>query len=513
MAGKKPKQRLVRINLGATEKSMPLGQALGLIADASKAQHWPRLIAFCEQVLGQVPGAEEARVALYRALAQTEQYSTLLEHCEARLKDAPRDILSLEYSAHALRQTGRDPEALPRLIKAVELARTNTRLLNALGTLYKELGDFAKAMECFERVTIIRPSLGKAWWNRSDLVTDDAREIDSLNKQLNRHPPGSKERHYLHFALYRAYERIGEYDAAYGHLVQGNALKKALLGYRVEENLDNDRRIVEFFTSTFDELKHKVDAAAYSAEPARPIFIVGMPRTGSSLVEQILASHPQVTGGGEIPLLPRATEITLRRGAFTTAFPDCLKAFTSQGFAQLGELYQQMAGALAHGNSVLTDKYLLNYKAIPLIRLSLPQAKIIHIRRNALDVCFGCYRQLFTEGLGFCYDLGDLAATWHSHEGMMKAWAALEDQAFLSIAYEDLVTDTESSIDRLLDYCELPPATQCHRFYETRRSIKTASNTQVRQPIFNTGMGRWEPYRKHLQALEASLEAAENNPV
>ena len=507
MKGKKPlkQAKTVTLSLNGQSRTLPLPRACELANDHLRNNRIAAAIALAEQILRQHQTDETARLTLYRALAAGEQYEPLATLCQQHLQSSPRATLSLEYGAHALRQLGRDDDALPLLQKAVELTKTDARLLNALGTAYKEQGKRQKALDCFNRAAIIKPTFGQPYWNRSDLVDDHGPEIDVLRKNLKRLPDNARELPYFHFALYRALDAVGEYERAFAHLAKGNAAKKAQRNYRVEDDLANDRNIIAFFKENFSRLQQRLAGKCSDFSDYRALFIVGMPRSGTSLVEQILASHPEVNGGGELPLLTRATEMQLRRAGSTLPFPESLRGFSSDDFAQTGHTYARLIAPFAQGKPSVTDKFLLNYKAIPMIRLVLPNARIIHVERNAMDTCFGGYRQLFNKGLGFCYDLGDLAATWRSYRLMIDTWQQLPGCDFHTLRYESLVGDLEGNLRELLAFCDLPWQNACLEFHRRQGPVKTASSEQVRQPLFSSGIGRWQRYAQYLAPLQDSL--------
>jgi tetratricopeptide (TPR) repeat protein len=497
--------RLIELATPSGIKQMALKDALVILERALTNQQWQQVVRIAGDIVKQVPGSEQARAALYQGLTKLSQFVALHQRCLEHLEKQPRALISLEYIAHSLRQTGDDKQALGYLEQATTLAPTNTRLINALGTLYKELGQTKTALTCFDRAIAIKPRSGKAWWNRSDLDIDHANNIPTMESQLTRLEANSPQRPYFHFALYRSYEAVGEYDNAFAHLQKGNTAKKALLAYDVSADLEYDRVLTDFFRQHFVDLKQKVESSGYAPATCTPIFIVGMPRSGTSLVEQILASHSNVNGCGEIAALPQATEWVLHQHAQKTDFPHALAALSAAQLISIGEQYQRLTNNLKNGFATLTDKFLLNYKAIPLIGLTLPNARIIYLSRDGMDTCFGCYRQLFHQGLGFTYSLQDLAKTFNSHAEMIASWQALMPDQLYRLDYQALVTQPKEEIERLLSWCNLPDEQQCYTFFDTDRSVKTASNLQVRKPIFQSGIGRWKTYEKQLQELASSL--------
>jgi len=503
------KSRSLTLKIAGKQKIAPMPQALEILDKQIGHQQWSAAADLSRQIIGQVPGSNEARIALYRALAETRQFPQLEQLCRDHLKGQPRHSISLEYMAFSLRQQGREAEALPYLVQAVAVETTNSRLVNVLGTLYKELGEFAKAKDCFDKALALKPLSGKTWWNRSDLSQTPQQDTTDLEKQLRRLPSNSRQKHYFHFALYRAYDALGEFEQAFEHLQKGNAAKADLLDYNLAGELAQDDQLVAFFEANYQKLKTSLESTSLS--DFSPLFIVGMPRSGTSLVEQILAAHSQVRGCGELSALPQATSEILNIFAKGAAFPECLATIPAHGLAQIGHRYQQLTANFLEGKATTTDKFLLNYKAVPLISLVLPKARIIHLQRNGMDVCFGCYRQLFDQGLGFTYDLRDMAKTYGQQKTMAKRWKSLINEGYYWLDYEQLVADPVQEIKQLLAFCGLNDEESCYQFHQSTQTVKTISSTQVRQPIFNSGLGRWKPYAQWLQPLMDSLEEIEKD--
>lgn len=500
--------KTITIMQAGRSSTLPLAAVLQLIDKAFSDKRYDNAIQLARQLLSQHPGTDRARLVLYRSLVATEQFFELDNLCSDHLASKPRDVMSLEYRAHALRHLGRDSEALPLLEKAVAIAGPDARLINALGTAYKEAGRAGSALQCFQRATAIKPLFGMAYWNRSDLDTDRYSEIQTLETKLERLPKDSKELPYFYFSLYRAYEAVGELDKAFENLQKGNASKKATLGYQVDNEVANDDRIRQFFKTNYQEFRTQIAQSGVEFPNFSPIFIVGMPRSGTSLVEQILAAHSQVSGGGELPLLTRATEMLLRRLNSSETFPQCLSQFAVSDFAQLGLTYRDLAVTHLGKLPRLTDKFLLNYKVAPLIKLVLPEAKIVHVRRDPMDTCFGCFRQLFTTGLGFSYDWDDLVQSYASYQTTMTSWQEMMGDELYNLSYEELIDNIEPTAQHLLAYCELPWEDQCLNFHTIERPVKTVSSLQVREPVFKSGVGRWKCYQKQLEPFRQRLLSA-----
>jgi tetratricopeptide (TPR) repeat protein len=307
------------------------------------------------------------------------------------------------------------------------------------------------------------------------------------------------ERGLLLFALGKAYEDLGDSDRAFAYLQEANDLKRATLAYDVERDVDYLERVA----SSFDgDLVGRLAGAGSRSD--LPILIVGMPRSGTSLVEQILASHPAVHGGGERPDLREIATVVSVLGS-GEGFPEGIASVARDDLARLGEGYAHRLQRLAAAAARVTDKGLLNFSFLGFAQLILPRARVIHCVREPLDTCVSCFA-LNLEDLAFTYDFSDLGRYHRAYAKLMEHWrSVLPKGAILEVRYEDLVDDLEGEARRLFDYCDLPWNDSCLRFHSTKRVVRTASAAQVRKPLYNSSVGRWRKYEQHLGPLKEAL--------
>jgi tetratricopeptide (TPR) repeat protein len=309
----------------------------------------------------------------------------------------------------------------------------------------------------------------------------------------------SRSRLNLHFALAKAFEDLGQPDRSFQHQLSGNAVKRAAIQYDEAKMLDSFGRIKRVFSP--DMLK-RLPRAAVSSE--LPIFVLGMPRSGSSLVEQILASHPQAVGAGELPDLPTlARDLGPDQGPF---FPEFVERMGAADLQALGDAY--VSGLRRRDARALriVDKQPENFRLIGLIHHCLPGAKIVHTRRDAVDSCLSIYSKLFSAEMGYAYDLGEIGRYWRAYEDLMAHWrAVLPEGSFLDIDYEALVADQEGQTRRLLEFCGLEWDEACLQFHRTDRPVRTASAAQVRKPLYSSAVGRWRPRPEQLAPLLEGL--------
>jgi hypothetical protein len=302
----------------------------------------------------------------------------------------------------------------------------------------------------------------------------------------------------LHFALGRTAGKAGADAAAFGHFAAGNRLKRATLDYDGAATGDNFARAAAAFDAAFFARHQGAGDAS-----ALPIVIVGMPRSGTTLVEQILASHPEVHGAGELPELGAlATALAARTGG---RYPECASAADAAAWGELGADYAAALAALAPDKARVCDKLPGNFSRLGLLRAMAPNAAIIHCRRDPLDTCYSCYSQLFAEGQPFAYEQTELGLYYREYEALMAHWHAVLPGRILEVRYEDVVGDLEGQARRLLEHCGLEWDPRCLEFHTTRRTVRTASLVQVRQPIYSSSIGRWRRHEKELAPLIEAL--------
>jgi hypothetical protein len=303
----------------------------------------------------------------------------------------------------------------------------------------------------------------------------------------------------LHFALGKAYADLGEHPRSFAYLLKGNALKRAGVRYDEAATLKRFERIQAAFTSEL--LREKAGAGDGSTAP---VFVLGMPRSGTTLVEQILASHSKVFGAGELDAFGRAVaSIATVNGV---AFPEFASTISAEGLRSLGESYVERLSRAPAAAGRIVDKMPSNFAFVGLIHLALPHARIIHTRRDPLDTCLSCFSILFTSEHAHAYDLGELGRFYRGYASLMTHWRnVLPPGVMLEVQYEDVVDDLEGQARTIIAHCGLEWEDSCLAFHATQRPVETASARQVRQPIYRSSVGRWRSYAGLLQPLRRAL--------
>jgi tetratricopeptide (TPR) repeat protein len=440
-------------------------------------------------------GLAPALVRLGR-LAEAQAAVRYLEKIEP---DSPQTWVAIaSVATRMLRQE----EALDAYERAALLKPDDPGLLISAGHLQKTLGRRRESEASYKAALGVDPGRAEAWWSLADLknyVFSDA-EIDEMQRLLS---SGARERSneaQLQFALGRAMEQREAYEPAFAHYAAGNALRRMDEPFDIEMFERRCARIRAFFDAGF----FAAHRGSGDANPA-PIFIVGLPRSGSTLLEQILASHPQVEGTMELPNILNMVAQFDDLAAGRNGYPETVGRASLAQLAALGRRYLEETAPLRSGRAHFTDKLPNNFSHIGLIHTILPRATVIDARRHPMDACFSTFKQHFAEGQTFSYDLTDLGRYYRCYLSLMDHWDAVLPGRVLRVQYEELVREPEAHIRRLLAHCGLSFEPACLNFHATRRAVRTASAEQVRQPLYSSGVGYWRHFERELEPLRRAL--------
>lgn len=409
--------------------------------------------------------------------------------------------------AHALlagihAEMSRPAQAETEYERALALKPDSNDALLGLGHLCIENGQMDRARELFRRALAFKPDdlAARIHLAQNDKVKTGDENFSALLAEEHKMPGYSDTRRLsLHFALGKCHDDTGDHDRAFPHYLAGCRLKRARLNYDADAAAKQFAQLQEIFSTEF------IDRLRGSGDPSPlPIFVLGMPRSGTTLTEQIIASHPDVFGAGELPDLLRIAHRKTHPDIAT--FPDNLRHLDAATLAAWGKEYIDSLRPRAAAARRITDKMPANFFVLPLIHLMLPNAKIVHVNRNPVDTCVSCFTRLFHRKQEHTYDLAELGRYYADYARLMDHWRkVLPAGAFLDIRYEDIVADQEKEARRLLDYCGLEWNDACLDFHKTRRQIRTASVTQVRQPIYTSSVERWRKYERFLGPLLEEL--------
>jgi hypothetical protein len=374
-----------------------------------------------------------------------------------------------------------------------------------IGHALKTVGQLPRAIDAYRAAAAARSSFGDAYWSLANLKTyrfSDA-EIGHMCAEEASEATALVDRHHLCFALGKAFEDRGETAESWFYYERGNALKREESRYRPEVYETNTKKQIEVCTRDFFGRR-----TGWGAPGPDPILIVGLPRSGSTLIEQILASHSKVEGTQELADIQRIV-LELQGRDYdpdNPRYPGALAEMTREDFGRLGEKYLADTRIYRKGGKpFFIDKMPNNFRHIGLIHLMLPGARIIDARRDPMSCCFSNLKQLFAQGQEFTYSVDDIARYYRTYLELMRHWDDALPGRVLRVQHEDVVDDLEGSVRRILDHCGLPFEPACVEYYKTERSVRTPSSEQVRQPIFRDGLDQWKPYGAWLGPLQAAL--------
>ncbi len=473
-----------------------IGTRLGRYEDAEN------LLARCLELAPSfAPARRNYAVALYR---QTKAEAALVQ-IDMLLADDPRDPGLRNLKAAALGRVGDYEQAIACYEALLRDHPVQPKAWMSLGHALKTVGRRADSVAAYRKAQEQAPALGEAYWSLANLKTFrfDQADVAAMRAQLGRPDLADEDRLHLRFALGKALEDAGADEEAFQQYLAGNALRRASLEYDPDETAGHVRRCRATFTAGFFAARE-----GGGCQAPDPIFIVGLPRAGSTLVEQILSSHSQVEGTMELPDIPalaRRLDGRSRRDE-ASSYVEAVAALDGEALREMGEAYLESTRVQRRlGRPFFIDKMPNNFAHVGLIRLILPRARIIDVRRHPLGCGFSGFKQHFARGQAFTYDLTDLGRYYADYVALMAHFDAVLPGCVHRVIYEALVDDLEGEVRRLLDYCGLPFEPACLAFHDNDRAVRTASSEQVRRPLFAEGVDHWRRFEPWLGPLKAAL--------
>jgi predicted Zn-dependent protease len=481
-------------------------QALRMLAEiAAEREDYVESERLYAQCLSVAPGYSRARFDLARTLHLQQKAQPMLPLLERLLRLEPASLPYRSLQASAFGLLGQNERARKILESLILEFPGNEALYVHYGNALRTGGFAAEAIAAYRKGAELRPGYGEAWFCLANLKTFrfEAAEMRTMREQADRPDLSDEDRLQLDFALGKALEDAGEYDASFQHYARGNALRRRAVFYEADVNTRFVESLKKMYSTDFFAAR-----GGSGCEAPDPIFIVGLPRSGSTLLEQILASHSQVEGTRELPDIQGfALELGIRESRIESPqFGHSLESLGRDELQALGRRYlDQTRSSRVGGKPYFIDKTPSNFFHVGLIQLILPNARIIDARRSALACSFSNFKQHFQAGVWFSYSLDDIGRFYRSYIQLMTHYDSVLPGRVHRVQYERLVSDLPGEVRKLLEYCGLPFEEQCLRFHETQRVVQTASSEQVRTPLFAEGVDQWRNFEPWLGELKRAL--------
>ena len=490
------KQHLRRCptDIGAMRMLAELAVRLGRLGDAN---------ALLDRALALAPQFHPARFARALVLSRRGRLTEAVEEVDRLLKDNPGNLANLNLKASILVRLGGFEEARGMYEHVLAEQPRQPKIWMNLGHVLKTSGRTSEGIEAYRRSITLSPTLGESWWSLANLKTFRFSDGDVASMQEALTSPGvdDSDRLHLHFALGKAFEDAGDFERSFDHYAQGNALRRSQVEYDADKMHARVERVRALLTPSFIEAR-----TSYGCPAPDPIFIVGLPRSGSTLLEQILASHSMVEGTMELPDI----DLIARRFGIKAGEdkPELLSDLSADGCRELGEEYLERTRIQRRlGRPFFIDKMPNNWRHVALIHLILPNAKIVDARRHPVACCFSAWKQHFARGQTFTYDFTDLGRYYSDYVALMDHVDAVMPGRVVRVIHERLVENPEAEVRRLLARLGLPFEQGCLDFYKNERAVRTASSEQVRQPISKEGIDQWRNYETRLAPLVDELSS------
>ena len=470
-----------------------IGITLGMLDEA---------IVLLERCLALAPNFTIAQANYATALARRQRFDEALDRTGRLQIEQPDNLSHKVQHASILAMAGRFEQAHEKFEEVLTFIPDNARILTSYGHSLRYGGRGEDAAAAYQRAIAAEPDAGEAYWSLANLKTFkfvDA-QLDGMRQRYAAMEKLSADRYHLAFALGKALEDKGDFAESFAAYADGNTIKNTFSSYTTERTSGEVDSMIEHCADGF------LEPGGHTSN--EPIFILGLPRAGSTLLEQILASHSAVEATAELPLISQiAGELGGgRRRSEQNLYPQCLTSMSQDQRESLGQRYLDGASTYRTDKPFFIDKMPNNWVHIGLIKTILPNATIIDARRHPMAACFANFKQLFARGQEFTYGLEEIGHYYADYMRLMDHWHSVLPHGLMTVQYETVVEDLETQVRVLLDHCNLPFEEQCLRYYEKDRAVRTASSEQVRQPIYRDALSVWQRYEAHLDPLKAVLD-------
>lgn len=495
-------QKLYRRVLNHNPRNVDALRLLALVA--LQAGHDVEAEKLFQQAIALAPDFVNAWLDLGRLRKEQDRYGAALECFDQAIALDAANAQAHYLRASTLTAAAFTHEAIEAFKRCLALKPDHIGAQLGLGHVLKAVGRYDDAVAAYNDCIRERPEFGETYWSLANLKTYrfDDEMVATMEQRLAHGGLTTQSEVNFRFALAKAHEDRRDYVRAWQYYRQGNQLQRTEVAYDPVQTETMNDRIVEVFSAQFLQSRQDVGLT-----DAAPIFILGLPRSGSTLLEQILASHSAVEGTSELPYLGRIATWLNRNRSHGINYPEAVRELPPKNFAALGADYLEYARLHRRTNAPhFIDKMPNNFPNIGLLSLILPKAHVIDARRHPLDACLSCYRQLFAKGQAFTYDLTEIGEYYLQYQRMMDHWASVLPGKVLTMQYEEVVSDFAPQVRRLLEFCGLPFEDACLRFYESDRPVRTPSSEQVRQPIYDKSVGHWRHFESQLDELLTVIE-------
>lgn len=464
-------------------------------------QNYPASIRSGEQALRLKPDYPAAHLNVACALKAQRRFAKALDHLQQAIAIAPNFSAAYVNAGNIHLELDEADTALHYYEHALQIDPCQPQTLFNLGNVYMVLGKLEQAQCHFRKALELKPDYGDAYRaissiKRFEKDDSDIRKMEGLLAQTNLAPTN---RMLLNFSLGKAYEDIAEYEQAFAAINTANRIKRSHLNYAYTADEAYCQRLMAVFNKDFFAQRE-----GWGMPDAAPLFIVGMPRSGSTLVERILATHPQTHGAGEITDLEE-TIASFHSGGEGGAFPESLRAVDRHWLNTIAQTYLDRLQRFGSQWRYISNKLLSNFLLLGMIRLLWPNARVIHCRRDPMDTCWSCFKHHFADGQAYSYDLVELGRYYKLYQQLMQHWHDTMPGWFYDIQYENLINDQEGETRRLLEFLSLPWNEECLSFHQARSAVKTASAIQVRRPLYQRSLRLWRHYKQQLAPLAAII--------